>query len=166
MSTGRHRQIGHLHVSVEKHSTLNQMIDDLLDLQVIQPRATAWSQGYLVCKPTNGWRFTLYFRNLNEVISNKGWQIPNMSEMIERISNSRQASLAITDSTSGNFQMPLDKSFRQYTAFVTFRGIFGMDQSTNGPTNSSKFLPIKHGYSTVSYTTYVRCTLWRNMSKV
>ena len=60
------------HISVEKHTAL-KMIDDLLDLQVIQPsRATAWSQVHLVRKPTNGWRFTVDFRNLNKVISNEG----------------------------------------------------------------------------------------------
>jgi hypothetical protein len=33
------------HISVEKHAALNKMIDDLLNLEVIQPsRATAWSQ--------------------------------------------------------------------------------------------------------------------------
>ena len=41
------------HISVEKHEALNKMIDDLLDLQVIQPsKATAWSQVYLVRKPS------------------------------------------------------------------------------------------------------------------
>ena len=76
------------HISDENHAALNQMIDDLLDLQVIQPsRATAWSRVRLVRKPTNGWRFTVDFRNLNKVISNDGWQIPNMKEMIERIGN-------------------------------------------------------------------------------
>ena len=40
------------HISVEKHDALNKMIDDLLDLQVIQPsKATAWSQVHLVRKP-------------------------------------------------------------------------------------------------------------------
>ena len=58
-----------------KHAALNKMIDDLLDLEVIQPsRATAWSQVHLVRKPSNGWRFTVDFRNLNKVISNDGWQ--------------------------------------------------------------------------------------------
>ena len=52
----------------------NKMIDDLLDLHVIQPsRATAWSQVHLVCKTTNGWWFTVDFRNLNKIISNDGW---------------------------------------------------------------------------------------------
>ena len=32
------------HISVEKHAALNKLIDDLLDLEVIQPSwATAWS---------------------------------------------------------------------------------------------------------------------------
>jgi hypothetical protein len=67
------------HISVEKHAALNKMIDDLFDLEVIQPsRATAWSHVHLVRKSSNGWRFTVDFCNLNKVISNEGWQIPNM----------------------------------------------------------------------------------------
>ena len=35
------------HISVEKHKALNKMIDDLLDLQEIQPsKATVWSISY------------------------------------------------------------------------------------------------------------------------
>jgi hypothetical protein len=80
-----HRLPSH-HISVEKHAALYKLIDDLLDLEVIQPsRTTAWSQVHLVRKPSNGWRFTVDFRNLNKVISNKGWKIPNMKEIIERI---------------------------------------------------------------------------------
>ena len=62
------------HISVENMPmlnmlTLNKMIEDQLDLEVIQPsRATAWSQVHLVRKPSNGWRFTVDFRNLNKVI--------------------------------------------------------------------------------------------------
>ena len=52
------------HISVEKHEALNQMINDLLDLQVIQPSRA------LVRKPTNGWRVAVDFRNLDKVISN------------------------------------------------------------------------------------------------
>jgi hypothetical protein len=60
------------HIFVENHAALIQMIDDLLDLQVIQPsQATVWSRVHLVRKPTNGWQFTVDFRNLNKVISNE-----------------------------------------------------------------------------------------------
>jgi len=107
------------HISVEKHA-LNQKIDDLPDLQVIQPsRATAWSQVHLVRKPTNGWRFTVDFRNLNKVISNEGWQIPNMNKIIERIGSIRRARFTIADLTSRFFQMPFGEPCRQYAAFST-----------------------------------------------
>ena len=43
------------HISVEKHAALNNMIDDLLDVEAIQPsRATARSQVHLARKPSNG----------------------------------------------------------------------------------------------------------------
>ena len=72
------------HILVENMPTINKVIDDLLDLEVIQPsQATAWSQVHLVRKPSNGWRFTVNFRNLNKVISNEGWKIPNMKVMNE-----------------------------------------------------------------------------------
>ena len=74
------------HISVGKNASLNKMTHDLLDLEVIQPsQSTAWSQVHLVRKQSNGWRFTMDFRNLNNVISNEGWKIPNMKEMIECI---------------------------------------------------------------------------------
>ena len=110
---------------MEKHAALYKMIEDLLNLQVIQPsRATTWPQVHLVRKPTNGWRFTVDFRNLNKVIFNEGWQIPNMREMIERVGSLRPTHFAIADLTSRYFQMPLDIPYRQYTAFITFRGIY------------------------------------------
>ena len=70
------------HISTEKHDALKTMVDSLLELGVIQPaKATAWSQVHLVRKPNNGgWRFTTDYRSLNKVISNGGWQIPNIKE--------------------------------------------------------------------------------------
>ena len=48
------------HISVDKHEALNKTIDDLLDLQVIQPsKTTSFSQVHLVWKPSCGWRFTV-----------------------------------------------------------------------------------------------------------
>ena len=119
-----HRLPSH-HISVEKHAALYKLIDDLLDLEVIQPsRTTAWSQVHLVRKPSNDWRFTVDFRNLNKVISNEGWQIPNMKEMIERIGSLRPSRFSIADLTSGFFQMPLNETCLPFTAFITFRGIY------------------------------------------
>ena len=128
------------HISVEKLAAFNKMIDDLLDLKVIQPsRSTAWSQVNLVSKSTNGLRFTVDFRNLNKVISNEGWQIPNIKEMIERIGSIRPARFAIANLTLEFFQTSLDEPFRQYTTFITFRGIYELIRVLMGLLPSANF---------------------------
>ena len=67
------------HISVDKHEALNKMID-FLDFKIIQPsKATARLQVHLV---RSGWRFTIDYRGLNKVVSNEGWQIPNMRDML------------------------------------------------------------------------------------
>jgi transposase InsO family protein len=116
------------------------MIDELLDLQVIQPsKATAWSQAHLVRKPKGGWRFTIDYRGLNKVMSNEGWQIPNMRDMLERIGSHRPRRFAIADLTSGFFQMPLHPACQIYTAFITFRGIYEWTRVPMGLLPSANF---------------------------
>ena len=64
-------------LSPEIHLALHGMIEELLDLNVIEPsKATS-----LVRKPapSNGWRFTIDYRGLNKVIINQGWHYPNVS---------------------------------------------------------------------------------------
>jgi len=100
------------------------MIDDLLDLQVIQPsKATTWSQVHLVCKP-GGWRFTVDYRGLNKVILNEGWRIPNMREMVMQIGHKNPKCFVVADLTSGFFQLHLNEDFGYFTPFVSFCGIF------------------------------------------
>ena len=48
-------------------------ITDNFDKEVIRPsKATACSQVHLVRKSSGGWRFTMEYRALNKVITNKG----------------------------------------------------------------------------------------------
>jgi len=114
------------HVSTEKHDALYVLLDNLLDLGVIQPsKATAWLQVHLVRKPNNvGWRFTVDYRSLNMVISNEGWQIPNMKEMLVRIGSKRPKCFGVADLTQGFYQMLLRENSRAPTAFICFRGVY------------------------------------------
>ena len=147
------------HISVEKHAALNQMIDDLLDLQVIQQsRATAWSKVHLVRKPTNGWRGS----RLTSAILTKlqGWQIPNSKEIIERIGNQRPARFAIADLTSEFFQMPLDEPCRQYTTFITFRGIYEWTRVPMGLLPSANFFQKSRGVHVLNSLIYNICEVY------
>jgi len=107
------------------------MIDNLLDLQVIQPsKATAWSQVYLVRKPAGGWRFTVVYRDFNKVISNEGWQTPNMLERLMRIGHKNLQCFAVADLTSGYF--------RRFAASISFCGIFEWTRVPMGLLPSAK----------------------------
>ena len=114
------------HVSTEKHVALDALLDNLLDLDVEQPsKATAWSQVHVVRKPNNGdWRFTIDYRSLNKVISNEGWKIPNMKEMLVRIGSKRPKCFGVSDLTQGFYQMSLHENSRTPTVFICFRGVY------------------------------------------
>ena len=78
-----------------------------------------------------------------------------MKEMIERIGSQRPARFAIADLTSGFFQMPLDKPFRQYTTFITFRYIYEWARVPMGLLPSDFFQKAwTYTYSTASSITY------------
>ena len=142
----------------------NQMIDDSFDSQVIQPSRTAWSQVHLVRKPTNEWRFTADFRNLNKVIFNKGWQIPKMKEMIERIGILWPARFAIAIdirilSNAFGRTLPLIHGVHHISWYLW------MDPRTYGPSTLSTFLPTvtlrpkKHG-RTRTQRSHIKHIVW------
>ena len=73
-------------LSVDKQLALSDLINKLLNEGIIRPsKATTWSQVVLVAKPNKGWRLTIDSRNLNKLIVNQGWQIPNIQHIINRI---------------------------------------------------------------------------------
>ena len=90
---------------------LSTLIDELLEKEVIRPsKATSWSQVHLVRKLSGGWRFTIDYRALNKVITNEGWQIQNMKEMLQRIGSLKPSVFGVVDLTQGFYQMSLHKN--------------------------------------------------------
>jgi len=87
-------------ISIEKQVALKTLIDDLLEKEVIRsPKATAWSQvkwcGNLVA---------IYYRAINKAITNQGWQIPNMKDMLQRIGSLKPRVLGVA--AQRFYQMP------------------------------------------------------------
>ena len=85
------------HISVEKHDALNKMIDELLDLQVVQPsKETAWSQVHLTQK-VDGVLQWIIVAIIKFKVSNEGWQIRNMWEMHMQIGHKNPRCFAVAD---------------------------------------------------------------------
>ena len=49
------------------------------------------------------------YRALNKVITNEGWQIPNMKDMLQRIGSLKPKVFGMADLTQGFYQTPLDE---------------------------------------------------------
>ena len=117
-----------------KHSEekeIRKQVDALLKLGVIkESKATEWSQVHLVPKPTpdgapQKWPFTLDFVRLNAATGGlKGWPIPNIQQIINRIGSLKPNVFGIIDFTVGYHQTPLHPDSQEYTAFITQYGLF------------------------------------------
>ena len=101
---------------VEKNKRLGILVESKL--------RSAWSQVHLVKKPDGAWRFTIDYRIVNSFLSNEGWQIPNIKEMIGRIGRHEPRYFAKMDMTAGYNQFPVESESQEFTAVITAEGIF------------------------------------------
>ena len=90
----------------------------------ICPEARYYSQVLLTPKPDGTKRFCIDFRRLNLCLKDLMWPIPNIEHMVRRLGIERSQYFAKFDMTKGYWQVLIDESCQQYTAFLTVMGIF------------------------------------------
>jgi hypothetical protein len=105
---------------------LNRQIDDLLAAGVIAPQPDCkWvSACHLVPKPrSTKWRLVIDYRYVNTLVEDDGYQIPNIQDLLVRLTGAKVFSLI--DLNWGFWNVSLDEQSRQYTGFVVpERGVF------------------------------------------
>jgi hypothetical protein len=114
--------------TLHKDLAIKTMTNELCTKNVISPsKATAWSQVHLTPKPPpskDPWRFCIDFRRLNNSLTNTGWPLPRIRELLTRIGDAKPKYFGKFDLTNGYHQMPLAKESQAYTAFVTPSGLY------------------------------------------
>ena len=85
------------------------------------------------------WRFCIDFRQLNQALRAKGFPLPRIDELLNRIGRSRNRYFAKFDLSHGYHQMPLAKSSRAYTAFITNHGLFEWTRVPMGLKNAPAY---------------------------
>ena len=96
-------------------------IDEMIELGVIEPSISPYSSPIvLVPKKDGSVRFCIDFRKLNKVTEFDVETMPNMEEVINRMSGHRFYSQM--DLCKGYWQLGLSKRSRPYTAFETPKG--------------------------------------------
>ena len=131
----------HRRQSIMKDLEIRKQVKTMMMAHVIQhsTSAKAWSQVLLTIKPNGKWRFCIDFRNLNKVISDIGWPLPRIQEMIERIGHTRPTRFGKIDLTNGYHQMPLAKRVQMHTAFKTADGLYEWTRVPMGLKNAAAY---------------------------
>lgn len=81
------------------------------------------------------------YRNLNDTVINHGWPLPVISSTLKSIGSHRPKYFAIIDLTSGYHQMPLHKDGRQFSSFITERGLYQFTRVAFGLKSAPAYFP-------------------------
>ena len=110
-------------IPYKTRSVIETEIQDMLDLGVIEPSISPYSSPIvLVPKKDEAVRFCIDFRKLSKVTEFDAEPMPNMEEIINRMSGHKY--FTKMDLSKGYWQVGLTERSKPLTAFETPRGLF------------------------------------------
>ena len=122
-------------IPYKTRSIMETEIQDMLDLGVIEPSISPCSSPIVLVPKKNGSvRFCIDFRKLNKVTEFDAEPMPNMEEIINRMSGHKY--FTKMDLSKGYWQVGLTERSKPLTAFETPRGLFQFRRMPFGLVNS------------------------------
>ena len=89
----------------------------MLQYEAIEPSSSPWASPIVLVKKKDGtWRFCIDFRKLNEVTCKGAYPLPQVNDLIDTLSGHKY--FTTLDLASGYWQVPVEKSSQEKTAFV------------------------------------------------
>ncbi|CAM4515350.1 unnamed protein product [Lepidochelys olivacea] len=144
-------------VPPQAKTAIEQEIQDLLQMGVIRPSNSAWaSPVVLVPKPDGEICFCMDYRKLNAVTRPDNYPMLRTDELLEKLGHAQF--ISTLDLTKGYWQVPLDESAKERSAFITHVGLYEFNVLPfglrNAPATFQKLvdsLLVGLGESTVAY---------------
>ena len=132
-------QLPHRRQSISKDVEIFNQVRDMIKSSVVteSTQAHAWSQVLLVLKPNGKWRFCIDFRQLNNLIKDRGWPLPRIDEVLDRVGCQHPKFFGKMDLTNGYHQLPLAMESRKWTAFKTAHGLYEWNRVPMGLRNAA-----------------------------
>lgn len=117
---------------------ITKELDKMLRNDVVEPSHSAWCSPVLLVKKPNGDnRLCLDSRQLNKVTKRDTYSLPRVTTVIDNLRNAKF--LTTIDLNSAFWQIPLDESSKEKTAFaVPGRGLFHFKVMPFGLVNASQ----------------------------
>ncbi|CAM4684191.1 unnamed protein product, partial [Lepidochelys kempii] len=110
-------------VSPQAKTAIEREIQNMLQMGVIRPSGSAWaSPVVLVPKPDGEIRFCVDYRKLNALTHPDNYPMPRTDELLEKLGWAQF--ISTLDLTKGYWQVPLDESAKERSAFTTHVGLY------------------------------------------
>ena len=114
---------------------VEQMVADMLAQGVIVPSASPWaSPVVLVRKRDGGVRFCVDYRRLNRVTKLDEFPLPRIDDTLDLLAGARF--FTTLDLASGYWQVPMEASSQEKTAFATHCGLYEFHKMPFGLVNA------------------------------
>ena len=115
--------------------TVNSQIQDMLDTGVIQPSCSPWASPVVMVKKKDGtWRFCVDYRKVNAITHHDAYPLPRIDATLDSLTGSTL--FTTLDLASGYWQVELESSDKEKTAFSTTKGHFEFNVMPFGLTNA------------------------------
>ncbi|CAM4640315.1 unnamed protein product [Caretta caretta] len=123
IDTGHPIKVQPYRVSPQAKIAIKREIQNMLQMGVIRPSGSAWtSPVVLVPKPDGEIRFCVDYHKINAVTRPDSYPMPCTDELLEKLG--RVQFISTLDLTKGYWQVPLDESAKERSAFTTHLGLY------------------------------------------
>ena len=121
--------------SHQDRTTIASHIKDMLDKKIIEPSRSPWSSPIVLVPKKDGTiRFCVDYRKLNLVTKKDSYALPRIDEALALLNGNLYFSSL--DCNAGYFQIPMEQSSKEKTAFITDQGLFQFNVMSFGLTNA------------------------------
>ena len=120
--------------SPEGKQEIDRQVNNILERGIIQESVSAWSSPVFLKKKDGSMRFCVDYRKLNKVTKKDSFPLPLIADTLDSLSGTSVYSTL--DMKAGYWQIELDPSAREKSAFVTHNGLYEFLVMPFGLTNS------------------------------
>ncbi|KIH64092.1 reverse transcriptase [Ancylostoma duodenale] len=110
-------------VPLQQREEIAKQIQEMLKQRIIEPSSSTFCAPIVLMKKKDGtWRFVVDYRRLNAITKSETYIIPNIQEILDIACG--KTFYTTLDFKSGFYQIPVEESHRERTAFQCFLGLY------------------------------------------